>query len=165
MDLVSEWISEAQRLEPMQKRLRGDFSQDPLHVSFLQDHSRTQQLDHNSSAFAVVHPVENVSAHPSRRRLRMEGDEGARTQRENEQKEFWSQELYKELCKMDAPALEELEHCVERRHLHLALAGRTRYNTLKRYVKVWRSFMQWVASSKGSGSRSRRLGEVPFYEI
>ena len=33
VDLVSDWISEAQRLEPMQKRLRGDFSQDPLHDS------------------------------------------------------------------------------------------------------------------------------------
>ena len=30
VDWVSEWISEAQRLEPMQKRLRGDFIQDPL---------------------------------------------------------------------------------------------------------------------------------------
>ena len=151
VDLVSDWISEAQRLEPMQKRLRGDFSQDPLHDSFLHEHSRSQQFASSSSFLAVVHSVEDVSARPSRRRLRGEGDEGARAQRENEQKEFWSQELYKELCKMEAPALEELEHCVERRHLHLALAGRTRYNTLKRYVKVWRSFMQWVAASKGSG--------------
>ena len=59
---------------------------------------------------------------------------------ESEQKEFWSRELFLELKKFGAPALEHLEHCVPDRHLHLALAGRTRYNTLKRYIKTWKSF-------------------------
>ena len=33
----------------------------------------------------------------------------------------------------------------------MALAGRTRYNTLKQYIKVWRFFFQWVSSVRGAG--------------
>ena len=152
VDLVAEWIADAQRLEPIQKRLRGEHVQDPLHDQFLQERCLGPQLDVTVSARVVSFsdlPVGDVR--PSRRALRLEGEAGARAQRENDQKEFWSRELYKELRRIDAPALEELEHCVEERHIHLALAGRTRYNTLKRYIKVWRSFFQWVVAVKGTG--------------
>ena len=58
----------------------------------------------------------------------------------------WSRELFKELKRVDAPALLHVEHCVDKKHIHLALAGRTRHNTLKRYVKVLEIF-QAVALS------------------
>jgi hypothetical protein len=145
VDLVAEWIADAQRLEPIQKRLRGEHVQDPLHDQFLHERCLGPQHDVTVNARVVsFSDLPGGDVRPSRRALRLEGEAGARAQKENDQKEFWSRELYKELRRIDAPALEELEHCVEERHIHLALAGRTRYNTLKRYIKVWRSFFQWV---------------------
>ena len=89
--------------------------------------------------------IDDTAVRPTRRALRLEGEAGA-SSKENDQKEYWFKELYKELRRIDAPALEELEHCVEERHLHLALAGCTRYITLKRYIKVLRSFFTWVVA-------------------
>ena len=152
VDLVAEWIADAQRLEPIQKRLRGDHAQDPLHFQMLQERCHGTQFDAvASSHFVMSSNIDDVAVRPTRRALRLEGEAGARAQKENDQKEYWSKELYKELRRIDAPALEELEHCVEERHIHLALAGRTRYNTLKRYIKVWRSFLQWVVAVRGAG--------------
>lgn len=93
--------------------------------------------------------IDDTAVRPTRRALRLEGEAGA-SSKENDQKEYWFKELYKELRRIDAPALEELEHCVEERHLHLALAGRTRYITLKRYIKVLRSFFTWVVAVRGT---------------
>eukprot|EP00435_Cladocopium_sp_Y103_P068936 s20_g32.t1 len=153
VDWVAEWIADAKHAEPVQKRLRGDLSQDPLHVSFLQER-RTAEVAassmFSSSSMSSTHDV--IIDVPVRRRNRLEGEVGARSKHESDQKEYWSKELYKELTKIDAPALEHLEHCVDPRHLHLALAGRTRYNTLKRYIKVWKTFLQWVSAVKGYNS-------------
>eukprot|EP00435_Cladocopium_sp_Y103_P029863 s1293_g7.t1 len=151
VDVIAEWIVAARRLEPIQKRLRGDHMHDPLHTAVLQDRVASHLQSSSSSQFVAGNMLEESAARPVRRAQRHEGDAGERAQREAEQKEFWSKELYKELCKINAPALEHLVHCAEERRLHLALAGRARYNTLKRYIKVWKSFFQWHSSVRGSG--------------
>eukprot|EP00435_Cladocopium_sp_Y103_P007225 s1212_g2.t1 len=152
VDWVAEWIADAKHSEPVKKRLRGDLSQDPLHVEFLRER-RTAEFSSPgvSTSFAAGSTCDFKLDVPVRRRDRLEGEAGARAQYENDQKDHWSRELYKELSKMEAPALEHLEHCVDPRHIHLALAGRTRYNTLKRYIKVWKTFLQWVSAVKGNG--------------
>ena len=80
-DKVAEWIANAQRLEPIQKRLRGDVGQDSLHVSFLS--SRSAVLDSGaSSVFRVAFPREEFhDERPPRRRVRLEGEDGARFRR------------------------------------------------------------------------------------
>ena len=68
---------------------------------------------------------------------------------------------------MDAPALEHLEHCVSDRHLHMALAGRARYNTLKKCVKnmdVFHAMAQCCEGYTGI-SCAWRLGGVSFQKV
>eukprot|EP00435_Cladocopium_sp_Y103_P060801 s2357_g22.t1 len=148
VDLVSTWINDAVRSEPVAKRLRGDATLDPLDSKILEERINLgSQLSSSSSSSAVLVSV-LPDSRPSRRRAQDGGEEHARKLRDDQQKEMWSRELYLELKKIEAPALEHLEHCVNDRHLHMALAGRTRYNTLKRYVKTWMAFMQWLNAAK-----------------
>eukprot|EP00435_Cladocopium_sp_Y103_P048249 s2858_g14.t1 len=124
VDTVAEWIADARRLEPTQKRLRGEHVDDPLHSHVLQTRCQARSQSSNALFGAASSTLEDSTARPVRRSQRPEGNPGEKAQRESEQKEYWSRELYRELSKIDAPALEHLEHCVEERHLHLALAGR-----------------------------------------
>lgn len=149
VDWVSELIQNAKRGEPFAKRLRGDHEHDPLHPSVL-DHLKNAVSRSAISSSQVQASVElSLHSRPTRRLALDAEAEGAREKRETEQKEIWSRELYLELKRLGAPSLEHLEHCVPDRHLHLALAGRTRYNTLKRYVKTWKGFIQWLTATKG----------------
>ena len=151
IDLVGTWIEDARRAEPLAKRLRGDLAHDPLHSVLVEE--RKNLSGQRSSGYkgrAEAEMVEESVSRPSRRKPQTEEEQHARKHKEAQQKEFWSRELYLELKKFDAPALEHLEHCVSDRHLHMALAGRTRYNTLKRYVKTWMAFMQWLTAVKGA---------------
>eukprot|EP00435_Cladocopium_sp_Y103_P068303 s951_g31.t1 len=162
VDLVEGFIQEARSEEPIQKRLRGDHSMDSLHFQLLQDRSHVLH-PRPSAPSTSLHDVLTESAdRPSRRRTCQAEQGEERARKETEQKEFWSRELYKELRRMDAPALEHLEHCVDERHIHLALAGRTRYNTLKRYVKTWRCFLQWLSSARGDAA-SPEIGDLVEY--
>ena len=149
VDTVSCWITDARRGEPLAKRLRGEHDWNPLHSTFLEDRKQMETNTSASFSFPAVSPEGQLQTRPTRRRLYDVEEEGARAKRESDQKELWSRELYMELKKFNAPALEHLEHCVPDKHLHLALAGRTRYNTLKRYIKTWKSFMQWLTATKG----------------
>ena len=55
---------------------------------------------------------EALNTRPARRRNLSDEEVNARKQREDQQKEYWSRELYLELKKIEAPALQHLEHCV-----------------------------------------------------
>ena len=161
VDLVAELIKDARGLEPVQKRLRGDDSMDPMHASLL--HERCSALCPKSVGFVSLEPMlDDCSTRPSRRRCIPIESAEERQKKELEQKETWSRELFKELKRIDAPALMHLEHCVDQKHLHLALAGRTRHNTLKRYIKTWRSFLQWLTAVRGSLA-SPEIGDLVEY--
>ena len=110
---------------------------------------RTGSMIFSDVTHAKVDTDPMLHSRPARRRALDGEEEDVRMKREAEQKEFWSRELFIELKKFEAPSLENLEHCVPDRHLHMALAGRTRYNTLKRYIKTWKGFMQWMVATKG----------------
>ena len=161
VDLVAELIKDARGLEPLQKRLRGDDSMDPMHVGLL--HERCSTLYPKTLGCDTLEPLlDECSSRPSRRRSIPNENAEERQKKEFEQKETWSRELFKELKRIGAPALLHLEHCVDQKHLHLALAGRTRHNTLKRYIKTWRSFLQWLTAVRGSAA-SPEIGDLVEY--
>ena len=161
VDLVAEIIRDARDAEPLQKRLRGDESMDPLHGNLLHERCSTLYPKPVAPTFTEF-AFDVISSRPSRRRNFPTEDAEERQKKEQGQKETWSRELYKELKRLDAPALLHLEHCVDQKHLHLALAGRTRHNTLKRYIKTWRSFMQWLTAVRGM-SASPEVGDLVEY--
>eukprot|EP00435_Cladocopium_sp_Y103_P067989 s288_g30.t2 len=90
VDVVVEWIADTKRLEPMQKRLRGDFSQDLLHFQMLHEKQVSCQSASSVASNVVISVREKLSALPVRRRNRVEGEAGARAQHENEQKSLGS---------------------------------------------------------------------------
>lgn len=160
--LTGDLIGEARSQEPLAKRLRGDESLDPFHYQLLHEkavslHPGTCNTDASSSW-----EIQDVDIRSARRSSKLVEPAEERIKKENDQKDFWSRELYKELKRMGAPALEHLEHCVSDAHIHLALAGRTRYNTLKRYIKTWRAFLQWLSAAKGE-SISPEVGDLVEY--
>ncbi|CAL1134668.1 unnamed protein product [Cladocopium goreaui] len=149
VELVATWIEDSRRIEPLAKRLRGDVSLDPLEEPLVRERFSRKDSSRLETPTASAASLEALNTRPTRRRNLSDEEVHARKQREDQQKEYWSRELYLELKKFEAPALQHLEHCVSDRHLHMALAGRTRYNTLKRYVKTWMAFMQWLEAAKG----------------
>jgi len=158
--IVGNLIREALLDEPVAKRLRGDHSLDPFHFQLLEERVSNKSADTRTTDASSSLDVLEVDVRSSRRAARHVEPCEERFKKEADQKELWSRELYKELKKMDAPALEHLEHCVSDSHIHLALAGRTRYNTLKRYIKTWRSFLQWLSAVRARTSFSRIGGRM-----
>ena len=67
-------------------------------------------------------------------------------------KEKWSRELYIQLDATNAPVLQGMDFCVGSERIHLALAGKTRGSTLKRYVKAWKAWQLWKKSAWGEES-------------
>lgn len=161
VDAVAELIKVARDEEPLQKRLRGDLSLDPLQPQMLEEKRTSLQSFPSSSVAPDLFSTED-DIKPCRRSARFSGMEDERQKRETIQKENWSRELFKELTRMEAPALRHLEHCVDQKHLHLALAGRTRPNTLKRYVKTWKAFRQWMEAARGEAV-SHEVGDLVEY--
>ena len=53
--------------------------------------------------------------------------------------------------KIDAPILKGLEVCTNPGRLHVAIAGKTRSSTLKRYIKAWRDWQAWRFLACGDG--------------
>ena len=160
--IVGNLIREALLDEPVAKRLRGDHSLDPFHFQLLEERVSNKSADTRTTDASSSLDVLEVDVRSSRRAARHVEPCEERFKKEADQKELWSRELYKELKKMDAPALEHLEHCVSDSHIHLALAGRTRYNTLKRYIKTWRSFLQWLSAVRGR-TATPEVGDLVEY--
>lgn len=140
--------------EPMQKRLRGEHTMDPLHLQDWELQRAIQGLPSASGLRAeaddgwMPRPL-TLSMRPK------EGDQARACQeQEDELRAKWATELYNELKAIRAPALQELELCVDRSRLPAALAGRTRASTLRRYVKTWRDWMRWLEGSKGGWDHS-----------
>ena len=160
--VVKRLIREAHLAEPIAKRLRGDDSLDPLHFQLLVDRASNLQTGNRTTVVSPVDEFLESDVRASRGAARHAEPCEERFKKEAGQKEFWSRELYKELKRMGAPALEHLEHCVSDSHIHVALAGRTRYSTLKRYIKCWRSFQQWQTAVRGNAG-SPEVGDLVEY--
>ena len=73
----------------------------------------------------------------------------AREKREQQQRDKCAKELYMELRRVHSPTLARIEHCVGPERIHLAIAGKTRTSTLKRYVKCWQDWQRWKQSIWG----------------
>ena len=74
----------------------------------------------------------------------------AKQEHETTLKDKWSKELYKELVKVNAPVLQGIQFCIGQERLHVAIAGKTRSSTLKRYLKAWRDWQVWKGNTWGA---------------
>ena len=151
---VWELIHDCQMSEPIRKRLRGDH--------------RVEEFQISDSGFRATVFAESAASSSSRRASNaadtsrplgvkhriVEGQDNARQQRELKLRDKWSKELYKELVKVNSVALSGMEFCVGVDRLHLALAGKTRTSTLRRYVKVWQDWQKWKKGSWGDNGKA-----------
>ena len=150
---VESWISAAKAEEPWRKRLKGEHTMDPLH---LQEWQLRRAVDGLPAPSGLTRPAEEAEWLPRPLRARpLVGEQArARQEAEDEIKEKWAVELTNDLRRIRAPALAELELCVDSSRLPAALVGKTRASTLRRYVKTWRDWMAWLEGTKGGLERS-----------
>ena len=152
---VWELIHDCQMSEPIQKRLRGGHRIGELQVSD-DSGSRTTNFTvsaASSSSRRIPNAADTSRPLGVKHRI-VEGQENARQQREQRLRDKWSKELYKELVKVNSIALSGMEFCVGVDRLHLALAGKTRTSTLRRYVKVWQDWQNWRKGSWGDNGKA-----------
>ena len=144
VESVRMLIQSCQSKEPIRKRLRGDHHLDPLLVD------ENVPASSNSVERPII-PWRSTGATGSKQSLRPLGirhrpiadQSDARERREQVQRDKWARELYIELCRIKSPMLSSIEHCVGQDRIHLAIAGKTRTSTLKRYVKCWQDWQHW----------------------
>eukprot|EP00435_Cladocopium_sp_Y103_P030957 s929_g7.t1 len=152
-DIVSGWLNTVSRSEPYQKRLRGEHQHDPLHVGSFMQSRVTGAASSSVLAVAVGSVRHEVAWTPlsTRQRGSLEQTE-AKRKHEDSQKDKWARELYKELVNCDAPVLKGMQVCTSPERVHVAIAGKTRASTLKRYIKVWREWQSWKSLTWGHES-------------
>ena len=147
---VWELIHDCQLSEPIQKRLRGDHRADEFQISRKSTSLATSSVEGTSSS--TSHRAASSLGVPRPLGVKhrdADDQEDARQQRDLKLRDKWSKELYKELVKVKSSALTGMEFCVGADRLHLALAGKTRTSTLRRYVKVWQDWQNWKRGSWG----------------
>ncbi|CAL1153955.1 unnamed protein product [Cladocopium goreaui] len=106
-----------------------------------------------------AHDIAEQVCHEVKHRAQDEQDD-AKRKWEIDLKEKWSRELYIQLAAINAPILQGMDFCVGSERIHLALAGKTRGSTLKRYVKAWKAWQLWKKVTKTSGP-GKRVQELP----
>ena len=144
VDIVAGWVQSISASEPYQKRLRGDLQQDPLEIGSHLHKSFMSSKSSSSASHAKGTRLVDELWMPVSVRQRIKRDQAAAKQEhETSLKDRWSKELYKELIKVDAPVLQGMQFCVGQERLHVAIAGKTRSSTLKRYLKAWRDWQTW----------------------
>lgn len=136
--LVRKWIQEAQSLEPLAKRIRGDHTMVLSHMSEEEMRLAVLGKPTGSGLKRESMPEEQWKPRPLKRRQAADAEQArVRQEAEDELRERWAVELAVELTRVDAPAMKELEHCIDASRVPLALAGKTRATTLRRYIKTW----------------------------
>ena len=147
---VRDLINNCQNREPIQKRLRGDHHLDPLLLSGGVSEKTSADLGRRPFVSMASSSGEKKQTRPLGIKHRPITDQSdARVKREQQQRDKWAKELYIELRSVHSPALSSIEHCVGPERIHLAIAGKTRTSTLKRYVKCWQDWQRWKRSIWG----------------
>ena len=141
------------RIEPFGKRLRLEHLQNPLdqpsakHLGI--EATTVERLTSESASSSAVH----IPWNPLKVRHRSNPDQtDAKKIWEDRLKDKWSKELYLCLVSASAPVLKGMDFCVGIDRVHLAIAGKTRSTTLKRYVKAWKSWQHWKHLTWGDDS-------------
>eukprot|EP00435_Cladocopium_sp_Y103_P074536 s47_g49.t1 len=149
-EVVLGWVQSFSSAEPFQKRLRGDHLQDPLVVGSLSQQQFSRGSASSGSGLVRTTVDMDLLWTPLsvKQRSRLEQTE-AKREHENALRDRWSKELYKELLKIQAPILHGMGICVNQSRVHVAIAGKTRTSTLKRYIKAWRDWQTWKANICG----------------
>ena len=143
-EVILGWLQSTSQSEPFCKRLRGEHSQDPLLVgSHMQSKYNSIRSSSGSTGLTGTLTVDQRWTPLSARQRSKVEQSTAKKDHEESHKDRWSKELYKELLRVDAPILKGMEVCVNQERLHVAIAGKTRSSTLKRYIKAWRDWQSW----------------------
>ena len=152
VEIVRSWLCRVNTDEPFQKRLRSDHMPESLHAT-LDDRFKVKP---STAAHVHVSSVAGSSTDiwkPLRVKHRAQDEQvDAKRKWEIDLKEKWSRELYIQLAAINAPILQGMDFCVGSERIHLALAGKTRGSTLKRYVKAWKAWQLWKKSAWGEES-------------
>ena len=152
VEIVRSWLCRVNTDEPFQKRLRSDHMPESLHAT-LDDRFKVKP---STAAHVHVSSVAGSSTDiwkPLRVKHRAQDEQvDAKRKWEIDLKEKWSRELYIQLAAINAPILQGMDFCVGSERIHLALAGKTRGSTLKRYVKAWKACQLWKKSAWGEES-------------
>ena len=153
VESVRVLISSCQLKEPVRKRLRGDHHLDPLLVEDRISEASGSVLVPRTSMTSAIATGSKHSTRPLGIRHRPVQDQSnAHEKRDLAQRDKWARELYMELCRIKSPILANIEQCVGQERIHLAIAGKTRTSTLKRYVKCWQDWQHWKHCVWGENS-------------
>ena len=153
VETVRMLIHSCQLKEPVRKRLRGDHHLDPLLVEDRTSGSSGSVVVQSTSMSSAAATGSKHSSRPLGIRHRPILDQSnAHKKRDQAQRDKWARELYMELCRVKSPILSNIEHCVGQERIHLAIAGKTRTSTLKRYVKCWQDWQHWKHCVWGENS-------------
>ena len=149
-DVVRSWLCRSIADEPYQRRLRNDHRPESLQVS-LESRTALKSASSSSSQFLSVGKQTTADVwKPLRVKHRVvEEQADAKRKWERDLKEKWAKELYVQLAAIDAPILKGMDFCIGADRIHLALAGKTRSSTLKRYVKAWKAWQFWKKAAWG----------------
>ena len=154
VEFMEALIRRCKHVETVNKRLRLDHLQDPL----LSPAGHYRGMENKSIGELTSERMTNAVSLPSqwkplKERHRAVTDQtDAKRSWENSLKEKWSRELYVALLAVDAPVLKGMDFCVGADRLHLAIAGKTRATTLRRYVKAWKEWQHWKQLNWGDDS-------------
>ena len=83
------------------------------------------------------------------------------SEEEEEEEEMVLHALIEELEKMGAPVLEKIKGARNPQRTRMALLGKYRASTVKRYLAYWQGFRRWTAMNTGDGSFSS-MGLVDY---
>jgi hypothetical protein len=143
---VSNWIKHAVSLEPLHKRLRTV----PVSLQMLDDACNQPQPKSSatSSIDSDVPKAGGIIPSWHARQLAILDTDQDRLRSELENQKFWSDALAKVFEQLHAPILEEIKHCLDSERALSSIAGRTRADTLRNYVKSWNRFHRWLWQTK-----------------
>ena len=143
---VRHWIDHAVAIEPLHKRMRSV----PVSMQMLDDACNQPGLQSVAVSSCDVHVPKAGGIIPSwhAKQLSTLDSDQDRLRSELENQQFWTKALVQIFEQLSAPILEEVKHCLDTERALASIAGRTRANTLRNYVKSWTRFHRWLWQSK-----------------
>lgn len=142
---VAFWIQQAVEQDPLQKRLRTV----KYSLQMLDDVTHqpcSGLLSQSCSQLPVGIPPKGTGTVHSwySRQLAALDSVQDRAKSELENLRFWTDGLIHIFKQLQAPIFKEIENCMDKDRALSSIAGRTRANTLRNYVKTWNRFHRWL---------------------
>lgn len=150
VEMVKGWIAEALQQSMLEERLQGMRAPTGQLCIFTQNQEQA-----SCASDSLVAAVEAWVPPPGKKRRacltkgNTEDETSERQEEENREHFLWSERLVEEMKRIQAPVLDELEGTIDPARAQMALAGKSRSGTIKRYLKTWDAFTRWLKLVKG----------------